>query len=191
MATLSLTRQMETAIEEMNAAPTPYYRKKYFKIALDLYNNHPSIQRAWEYVEHAYYIVDRFRRKAMVWVAPSKCIDLGDISPFEKGTNQVYIVYFYGADGQIIYSKPGTTVRLIKDRIKEELTSYRKNGVCSARLMRLWDCGEMPPEGLESNLRAHYIKKYPDTFVKNDRFAGVHADLDDADRLAAEYLTRA
>ena len=191
MATLSLTRQMETAIEEMNAASTPYYRKKYFKIALDLYNNHPSIQRAWEYVEHAYYIVDRFRRKAMVWVTPSKCIDLGDISPFEKGTNQVYIIYFYGADGQIIYSKPGTTVRLIKDRIKEELTSYRKNGVCSARLMRLWDCGEMPPEGLESNLRAHYIKKYPGTFVKNDRFAGVHADLDDADRLAAEYLTRA
>lgn len=188
MATISLTQQMDTAISEMNSAPTPYYRRKYFKIALDLYNNHPSIQRAWEYIEHAYYIVDRFRRKAMVWVAPSKCIDLDDIVPFEKGTNQVYIVYFYGEDGQIIYSKPGTTTRFIKDRIKEELTAYRKSGVCSARLMRLWNCGEMPPEGLESILRAHCIKKYPGTFVKNDRFAGVCIDLDDADRLTRDYL---
>ena len=93
MATVSLTQQMDTAISEMNSATNLYYRKKYFKIALDLYNSHPSIQRAWDYIKSAHYIVDRFRRKAMVWVAPSKCIDLGDIVPFEKGTNQVYVVY--------------------------------------------------------------------------------------------------
>ena len=191
MATISLTQQMDTAISEMNSAATPYYRKKNFKIALDLYNSHPSIQRAWEYIKDAYHIVDRFRRKALVWFAPGKCIDLNGIPTFEEGTNQTYIVYFYGEDGQIIYSKPGTTARFIKERIKEELTKYRKNGVCFARLMRLWDCGEMPPEGLESILRAHCIKKYPGTFVKNDRFAGVCIDLDDADRLTKEYLVEA
>lgn len=48
---------------------------------------------------------------------------------------------------------------------------------------KVYDCGEVPPECFESYFRAKYIKQYPNTFVKNDRFMGVTFDLQQADEI--------
>jgi hypothetical protein len=72
--------------------------------------------------------------------------------------------------------------------MKEHLRYYYDNGVRGIQVTRLWDCGDMEAEGLESEFRAHYIKSYPGTFKKNDRFINVEFDLEEADHIAASYL---
>lgn len=179
---------METAVENIKEATTTYLRKKRLQEALELYNAYPSLQKRWEYCAEKYHISERFVRKAMVWFSPSKCIDLNGLELMEEGTHQIYIVFFYNATDEVIYSKPGTTKKIVTKRITQELSQYRTKGVCYAKLMRLWDAGEIPPEGLESALRAYFIKKHPKKFVVNDRFENIEINLEEADRIAAAYL---
>jgi hypothetical protein len=53
--------------------------------------------------------------------------------------------------------------------------------------VRLWDVGDMPQEGLESALRAYFIKKFPKNYVTNDRF-NLLIDLEEVDKIKALYL---
>ena len=75
-------------------------------------------------------------------------------------------------------------------QLKEELKSatYTKMGCVRAVVNRVYDCGSLPAEGLESYFRAAYIKKYPESFKKNDRFISTFFDLAEADKIAATYL---
>lgn len=187
MATLTLEQLMTNKLEELNSASTTYLRKKKLAEALELYNTHPSLQKRWEYHAEEFHISKRFVRKAMVWFSPSHCIEFENVTPFPAGTFQVYVVLFYDVDDNLIYSKPGTTKRTITKRVTEELTQYRKNGVCSAKVVRLWDVGDMPPEGLESALRAYFIKKFPKNYVTNDRF-NLLISLEEVDKIKASYL---
>lgn len=187
MASPTLEQLMENKLEELNAASTTYMRKKKLAEALELYNAHPSLQKRWEYRAEEFHISKRFVRRMMVWFAPSHCIEFENVTPLPAGTFQVYVVLFYDVDNNLIYSKPGTTKRTITKRVTEELTQYRKNGVCSAKVVRLWDVGEMPPEGLESALRAYFIKKFPKNYVTNDRF-NLLIDMEEVDKIKASYL---
>jgi hypothetical protein len=187
MTASTLEQLMTNKLEELNAASTTYMRKKKLVEALKLYNAHPSLQKRWEYRAEEFHISKRFVRRMMVWFSPSHCIEFENITPFPAGTFQVYVVLFYDADNNLIYSKPGTTKRTVTKRVTEELTQYRKNGVCSAKVVRLWDVGEMPPEGLESALRAYFIKKFPKNYVTNDRF-NLLIDMEEVDKIKAFYL---
>ena len=187
MAALTLEQLMENKLEELNAASTTYMRKKKLTEALELYNAHPSLQKRWEYRAEEFHISKRFVRRMMVWFSPSRCIEFENVTPLPEGTFQVYVVLFYDVDNNLIYSKPGTTKRTIIKRVTEELTQYRKNGVCSAKVVRLWDVGEMPPEGLESALRAYFIKKFPKNYVTCDRF-NLLINLEEVDKIKASYL---
>ena len=90
----------------------------------------------------------------------------------------------------MVCSKVGTTTRTVKQRLTEELRSntYKKIGCVRAVINRVYDCGDMPAEGLESYFRAMYIKKFPQSFKKNDRFMNTFFDFKEADKIVEKYF---
>lgn len=128
-------------------------------------------------------------KRAISKVIPSVAVTVNpEQQDFPKGAELVYLIRLFDRDGELVWSKVGTTTRSIKARMSEHLRYYRKYGVAELEVTRVWNCGDIPAEGLESHFRAIYMKKYPQAFRKNDRFAGVEFDLAEADKIVAEYL---
>lgn len=75
----------------------------------------------------------------------------------------------------LIYNKIGTTQEKdphtrLKQIVKKGWSEVSADGL-SYKVKRIYNLGEMPPEGLESEFRAKLIKKYKGkNYVKNDRF---------------------
>lgn len=109
---------------------------------------------------------------------------------YDKGKEKCYLFTFYNENDEMVCSKVGTTTRKIVERLKEELKSktYKEMGCVRAVVNRVYDCGDLPAEGLESYFRAMYIKQYPQSFKKNDRFMNTFFDLQKADEIAQAYL---
>lgn len=180
--------KMEETLTAMAVGDTPRERRKLFEVARALYENFASVRKLWDFIETARLYVNRFIRKVVATVAPATCIEWNGIQPMQNGVQQVYLIRLLDADNALIWSKVGTTTRETSKRMKEHLRYYKKNGVCRLEVVRLWDCGAMDAEGLESEFRAHYIRKYPGTFRKNDRFINVEFDLAEADKIVENYL---
>lgn len=109
-----------------------------------------------------------------------------------QGDKQLcYLYKFYDSNNQLICSKVGTTTRLPEDRLKEEITYYKKHKIPveTAKICSVIDCGKLPAEGAESITRALFIRKYPETFCKNDRFFGVDIPTKTFNKIVKEYLT--
>lgn len=106
------------------------------------------------------------------------------------GRQLVYLYKFYYENGELICSKVGTTTRLPEQRLKEEITYYKKHGIEVDRgeICSVIDCGAIPAEGAESYARAEYIKKYPDCFHKNDRFFGIDISTRSFNSIINSYL---
>lgn len=106
------------------------------------------------------------------------------------GRQLVYLYKFYYENGELICSKVGTTTRLPEQRLKEEITYYKKHGlkVDRGEICSVIDCGAIPAEGAESYARAEYIKKYPDCFHKNDRFFGIDISTRSFNSIINSYL---
>ena len=120
----------------------------------------------------------------------AKDLDLLDGEKKQK----CYLVSFYNDNDELICSKVGTTTeKYMVDRIKSELRSdtYKKRDCTKVKIHRVYDCKEVPAEGLESYFRALYIRDYPTKFNKNDRFFDVEFDLEEADKFVAEYYKSA
>lgn len=47
---MTIAQQMDNAVLSMSEATTTYSRKKWYQIALDLWNKHPELQKLWEHV---------------------------------------------------------------------------------------------------------------------------------------------
>ena len=118
-------------------------------------------------------------------------IETNGLDITSKNGEMCYLFRFYNAEGDLLCSKVGTTTRTIRKRLIEELTgkTYKRMGATNAIVDRVWNCGDMPAEGLESLIRSEYIKKYPKSFKKNDRFINELFDLDECDKIAADYLS--
>ena len=101
-----------------------------------------------------------------------------------------YLIEFFDKEDNSLCSKVGTTKRTVQQRLREELRSdtYKKMGAIRCVVHRVYDCGEIPAEGLESEFRAKYIRKYPHSFYKNDRFIKQTFDLAEADKICKGYL---
>lgn len=108
----------------------------------------------------------------------------------EDRTQKCYLIEFFDKDNNSICSKVGTTIRTVQQRIREELGSktYKNMGAATCVIHRVYDCGNIPAEGLESFFRAKYIRKYPNSFYKNDRFICEKFDLAEADKIYTEYM---
>lgn len=109
----------------------------------------------------------------------------------EDRAEKCYLIEFFDENKNSICSKVGTTIRTIQQRVREELSSktYKKMGAVSCVIHRVYDCKGIPAEGLESYFRANYIRKYPNSFCKNDRFICAKFDLAEADKIYSEYVT--
>lgn len=101
-----------------------------------------------------------------------------------------YLIEFFDEEDNSLCSKVGTTKRTVQQRLREELRSdtYKKMGAIRCVVHRVYDCGEIPAEGLESEFRAKYIRKYPHSFYKNDRFIKQTFDLAEADKIYKNYM---
>lgn len=106
--------------------------------------------------------------------------DLDEIT-YEKGTEQVYLMKFYDDRDELIFSKIGTTTRNVLTRAKEHVRYYTNHGfeIGMVTIDSVEDCKQYPAEMVESFLRFAFIKQYPNTWKKNDRFFGVSIDLVD------------
>ena len=109
---------------------------------------------------------------------------------FAHGTKQCYLFKFYDRDGNLLFSKIGMTERTVEARLKEEIRNYKKSfDVCGVVVESVIDCKEIPAEGAESHLRGYFIKKYPQNYVKNDRFVGIDIDVNEFNEVVNNYLT--
>lgn len=89
-----------------------------------------------------------------------------------KQSQKCYLFKFYDEKNHPIFTKIGTTINSCLDRLKQEIASYQKSGfaIVKVKICGIVDCGELPAEGLESYLRACFIRDFPKVFHKNDRF---------------------
>ena len=117
-------------------------------------------------------------------------IDTNGVDLLDNTAEKCYLFRFFDADGKRICSKIGTTTRKVKTRMREELASktYIQMGAVSAVIDRVYCCDPFPAEGLESRFRAEYIRKFPDSFKKNDRFILRDFDLNEADKIVQDYF---
>lgn len=189
---------MENAVNKMNEADTSYQRKKWFEIALALWNEFPAVRALWDYFDTARKYVARFVRKTAEKVKqvidcnlpPRMRVEWNGIAKMAEGVQQCYLIRLLDRNRELIWSKVGTTTKPTQQRMSQHLSYYKKDGVKFVEVVRLWDCNGVDAEGAESMFRAHYIMKHPGTFRKNDRFTGVEFDLDEADRLMQNYLRK-
>lgn len=180
--------------ERMNNVATSSGRRYNFNKMKELYDKYPIIRAMWDFIADARLICDRFVRRAITAVKSiltrsNKSIEWGEKAvDIPDGREQLYLIRLFNSANELVWSKVGTTTRTIEKRMREHLRAYHKNDIVRIVIDRTYDCGDVPAEGLESMFRAHYIKKYPKTFKKNDRFAGVLFDLDEADKMFADFV---
>lgn len=108
----------------------------------------------------------------------------------DNAKEKCYLFTFFDEEDNLVCSKVGTTTRTVLQRLKEELKSktYTRLGCVRAVVNRVYDCGDIPAEGLESYFRAMYIRKHPQSFLKNDRFMNEWFDLKEADEIVSNYF---
>lgn len=188
--TIKALEAMDKAHDEIMAAKDTRARRGWFDLMLKLYERFPAIQETWEYVENAQRLVKRFVKRVVnkVKTALNVNISYRAKADYPEGSQLVYLIRLLDRDGGLVWSKVGTTTRTMKKRMAEHLRYYKKYGVASIEVTRVYDCGEIPAEGLESEFRSKYMRKYPEAFRKNDRFTGVEFDLAEADSIVQNYL---
>ena len=173
---------MEIAYSNLQNRPTSSGRKYWFHKMLALYKANKTVQKVWNYIENARLLVNRFIKKHATIVYNNVNCD------YPNGTQLVYLIRLLDEKSKLVWSKIGTTTRKIDVRMKEHLRYYKKAGIMTIEVSRIYNCGTLPAEGLESEFRAKYMCKYPGTFQKNDRFTAIEFDLSEADEIANNYL---
>lgn len=169
-------------------------RKAIYEEMTTLYKGFECIREVWNWVADAARYAARFVKKIGFMLVnefhPS--INWNGIKAYKvakgKHVEQFYLIRLLDKDGELVYSKCGTTTVSTVERMKQHLKYYYDYGVRSIEVLRLWNCNDIPAEGLESKFRSMYIRRYPDSFKKNDRFINVEFDLDEADRIVDDYL---
>lgn len=107
---------------------------------------------------------------------------------FAKGTKLCYLFKFYDNNGELVYTKIGTTERTIRGRLTEELRDYRKTkDIKYATIESVFDAGELFPEGIQDYIKGLWIRKYNKYYVRNDRFT-CDIPTKEFNSLATNYL---
>ena len=122
---------------------------------------------------------------------PHGTIDFECPNDLGEDGEKFYLIRAFNAEGVRLFSKVGTTIRSVLQRMKEHLSAYAKLGIVRIVIDKVWDCGNLPAEGFESWFRAYYIRRWPEKFNKNDRFFDVDFDLDEAQEIFTKYVNLA
>lgn len=128
-------------------------------------------------------------KEVLIPIDWARYINTNGVDLLDDAKQKVYLFRFYDSNHSFVCSKVGTTTRQVMKRLKEELRSptYQKIDCQYAIIDRVYDCGERPAEGLESFIRAEYIRLHPGAFKKNDRFMKILFDLEAIDTLVSNY----
>lgn len=93
--------------------------------------------------------------------------------------NVAYIIEHYNSNNNLLWLKVGKTNDTTR-RFREHLRDYQKKGidVTKAVIKKLYPCGIEEESGndaltMENILRKHYMQKYPNNYVKQDRFLNI------------------
>lgn len=172
---------------------TKQYLKYWFECCLEIMESCPSWKAQYkpdyEYFNFYPITAQTSVDYLSIWYYNGKeILTNGKINLLDGAEQKCYLFRFFDIDNKLVCSKVGTTTRPILIRIKDELRDYAKIGVVTCIIDRVYDCGELPAEGMESYFRAEYIRRHPTHFRKNDRFFDVAFDLAEADSICANYL---
>ena len=181
-------KRMDELYSELHNADSTSARRYRYEQMFALWEKYPEIRAIYNFIEKAYNIVNRFIKIIDVAITANSRIVWLSNEKYENNTNQVYLIRCVDDNKKVIYSKVGTTTRATEKRMREHLRYYAKDGVTAIYVDRVWNCGDTDPEGLESEFRALYIKKYKGCFKKNDRFVNTVFDLEEADTIVKNYL---
>lgn len=170
---------------------TNRWRNYWYGICEEIYNKSPEWARRYvldpiaKAVRKIAEIISEKKKRGR----PSKNDDkiIWNCPAFADGSNEkFYLIELLDKNGDLIWSKIGTTKRKLIYRMKEHLKAYEKYGVDKVRINRVYNMG-FAAEGMESEFRAKYIHRWPESFQKNDRFYHRVFDLEEADKIAAAY----
>ena len=170
------------------------WKQHWYECCLQIMNNDPRWKAQYQPDKDGYSFhqvtVDNHGNLISVWYYNGKEIFTnGVINLLDSAKQKCYLFRFYNSLNEFVFSKVGTTTKTILSRIKAELgKEYAELDVCTCVIDRVYDCGDIPAEGMESLFRAEYIRKHPEHFRKNDRFFDVAFDLDEADRIFEKYF---
>lgn len=165
----------------------------WFECCLTIMENDPRWKAQFEpdpeYCEFHPITVHAQPKLRQIWFFNGKEVFTnGEFSLLDEAEQKCYLFRFFDSEGNLIFSKVGTTTKPILNRIKSELREYEKWDVVSCIIDRVYDCGTMPAEGMESYFRWEYIRRHPTAFRKNDRFFNVAFDLNEADEIMRKCL---
>lgn len=150
-----------------------------------------------KWVEYAEQTIKNYIRKFASLLEEAKKIFYKIFNTVKKvalGPRQlVYLFKFYDTEKNLVCSKVGTTTRLPEERAAEEIKYYQshKLPIDSVEICSVIDCGDIPCEGAESITRAYFIRKFPKTFYKNDRFFGIDLPTRTFNSVVKNYLENA
>lgn len=167
----------------------PTWKARWFEVCQTIFDRTKELAK--KYVLDPYEKAVKTIGKVIKGKYEEKILESADCGGLKSEAKQkCYLFEFFDANDNSLCSKVGTTTREVTVRLQEELRSktYKAMGAVRAVIHRVYDCGSIPAEGLESYFRAAYIRKYPDSFKKNDRFINLKFDLLEADKIYAEYL---
>lgn len=167
------------------------WKKKWFQTCETIFNNCKEWAKTYilnpidNSIKKIHGILTKRKSKYSDIIQVAEGVDLLD-----NAKEKCYLFSFFDDKDNLVCSKIGTTTRTVRERLKEELNSstYKNIGCIRAVINKVYDCGELPAEGLESYFRASYIKKYPQSFKKNDRFMNEWFDLKEADEIVLKYF---
>ena len=108
---------------------------------------------------------------------------------FDKGTKLCYLFKFYDSNGDLVFSKVGTTERTIRQRLSEEINYYRKHDIDIgfATIESVFDTGDIEPEGAQDYAKGYYTKKHKGHYMRNDRFT-CDINVEGFNKLIGDYL---
>lgn len=180
---------MEQYYNKLVSATTSASRKYSSECMTLLCKRFPFLSRIWEYCAEVRSLVKRWVKHSFQKL--QKAFNNGVIwncAPLAKGVNQFYIIDLLTADGSLKWSKIGTTTRETWERMSEHLDYYKRYGVTTVVVNRVYDCEEIDSETFEDTFRTYFKRLFGrQHFQKNDRF-DVKIDCDITDKLFTRVM---
>lgn len=168
------------------------WKKRWWAVVCEIWENFTEWQEKYDLNMDTMTIIKKTIKK-IVSRTKKNCAKIIEKVPvvFAKGTKICYLFKFYDSNGELLFSKIGTTERTVGRRLNEEISQYsKKYDINKAVVESVFDCGTIHPEGAESAARAEFIMQNPTSFIKNDRFLGFDIKVEDFNNCVQNYLDK-
>ena len=179
--------------KERYETTSPRWKKSWWQVICDIWTRAGDWHEKYELDKIAKVIINKIKdavnqAKQVVTRTGINIIERV-ATAFEAGTKLCYLFKFYDSNGDLIFSKVGTTERTIRQRLTEEIKYYRKRGidVNYATVESVFDTGDLEPEGAQDFAKGYYTKKYKGHYMRNDRFT-CDINVEGFNKLIADYL---